>query len=257
MTKQPQPFSKIESPLISFNNILLQLSKDIYKIYFGNAHSQSELNQLSNIYKCPTDKLFKLLSQFNNQLIFQNNSLTIFLFIKFEYINGEVVVSFNGKLNDFQLTLVENTIDNKKQIEAIFNQYLYYIGSFNKNMDLTVNENFIKDVYDGLVDGKNLFQKILIPHKEKLAMVIDNCSLKDNEEFIDYFNRCSYVIDFNKANSKLEYRIYKQVSTKLSDAKTVENMRYESCDIIYNGSISNKSLKEFLLKLFYYGEIIN
>jgi hypothetical protein len=225
---------KISSPLSSFNNILLQITKDIEQIYLGNIETNPNMD-------------------FVNNLLFEEKSITIFGQIKILLKNDKINFKFCGEFRDF--CFIEKTTANKQQLEYFFQQYIFLIDSLTKNFDNSVSYKFIENVYNEIVSNVNPQKIFLVPIKDKIKRYYDsNDSTLDN-----LYNRYSYVVKFIKQpnNRLIRYKLLRVLSSELDQVKSIDNIRFEDIDTIKDGNLSTERLPKFLEELFYYGELIN
>lgn len=224
----------IESPLSAFNNLLLQITEKIKNIYISN--------------KTKTNNI-----EFINDLLFEENSITIRNQVKFSYCNQNVGIQFIGLFQD--LSIIQKTIDNEKTLLEIFQNYLYLIKSASTNFDDNVSQKQIDSIYSqlktGTIDSEQMF---LLPYKRKINHLYD--SSKNDKTLENIFHRFAYVIKFNLENkTHFKYKICRVLSTILNESKSMENIRFEDIEILKENIVPLNKSCEFLKELYYYGEI--
>jgi hypothetical protein len=229
---------RIDSPLSNFNNFILQIGNELNDIYYPD--EKSAINTL----------LFK------NQLLFENQSLLLFGFIKIYYKNGECVMRLFGEINPAKNKFLKITVDNFPKIILSLNKYLYMLSRITENFDTSVNQKYIDTIYETLVNTniKKIQQtkdiSFLIPFKNKIKHLFDSDSTLNN-----LFSRFEYIISFHKKLS-YQYTIYRVLSSDLDENKSLENIRYLEKESIKQGIIEPINLSNFLTQLFYYGELV-
>ena len=94
-------YQQIESPLASFNNFILTISE-----------------QLSEIYEYNLAK--------NNDIIFDNDSINLFGYIKFQKDkNNKIQLYIKKAISSNNLNIIEKTISNYTKLCSIFYRYLF------------------------------------------------------------------------------------------------------------------------------------
>lgn len=220
---------KIDSPLSIFNNIMLEIGKE-----------------LSDIYNYD---LFD-----TNNCIFDNESMLLFGFIKFtKYENNDISVQFKKKLtiNDFEL--VNTTIENWKDIKPIIYRYFLMYETITENLDSSVNIEYVHSILND-IRKSNLNSKIyLIPYKNKIFRNFDDCNDKTLENI---FCKFSYVLNLMKTTKDyLKFNIIRVLSSDLSESNSIESIRPLEKDYIYEGTVKTKNVGKFLKNLMIYGNI--
>lgn len=231
-------YSKIESPLSNFNNLIYQLASELNQIYYSE--EKSEL----------------ILLLVRNELIFDNKHILLFGFIKIGMNKfGEFCFRFSGDVNPKRMELVSKSLDNKQLLNNIYNKYIFLLTSATNNYDDSVSQNYVETIYNELTD-KNFFENqkeeikyYLIPYKSKIKHLFDTDKTLEN-----LFTKFEYVICFDKKTS-YHYYIYRVLSSDLNQSKSIDNIRYLEKDCISNGTIQSQNLWQFLKQLFYYGTI--
>lgn len=227
--------NKIDSPVSAFNNILLQINKEI-----------------SNIYQ--TD-VFK-----TQNCIFFDDSMLLFGFIKFQKINNEIGFKFTGFITDNLEKYVRITLDNSDKLRNIFNKYLFLLNDVQNNFDKSVSIRYINTIIDDInsFDEKQLVnQYYLIPLKEKIFKNYDNFKEVERDKTLEVILlKYSYLITFAINGPKqVKFTIFRVLSSDLDESKSLNNIRFLEKEIIKNGLIQKgKQLRIFLTKLLIYGE---
>lgn len=221
----------IESPLSAFNNLLLQNSNRLQKIY---------CNEPNNII-------------FMNNLIFDNASILIYGCIKLLYVDNKFSVRFIGNFHSDKICLINKTLQNIKELEEIFNNYLYLVNNITNNFDDKISEKYVNDLFNNITDNtfaKNKYH--LVPYKNKIKHLYDN-----NDKVLDkLYNKYTYLIKFNrKSKLTFSFTLVKALSSEFSECKSLENLRFEEIDIILEETLPIQSLKQFLFNFFFYGDI--
>ncbi|MCK9417113.1 hypothetical protein M0Q97_10695 [Candidatus Dojkabacteria bacterium] len=231
-------YSKIESPLSNFNNLIYQLAGELNEIYYSN--EKSNLNLLL----------------VRNELIFDNKYILLFGFIKIGMNKfGEFCFKFSGDINPKRMELVSKSLYNKQQLNNIYNKYIFILTTTIKNYDETISQNYVETIYKELTDKnfienqKNEIKYYLIPYKSKIKHLFDN-----DKTLEKLFTKFEYVICFDKKIS-YHYYLYRVLSSNLNQSKSIDNIRYLEKECISNGTIQINNLWQFLKSLFYYGTI--
>lgn len=237
-------YKEIESPLSVFNNIILEISGKLEKIYLGDLNiKQSKIGNIKpNI-------------AFTNQLLFEEKSITICNSIKLVCDGTNFGIKFLGIFDDLQM--IEITIKNQKNLYQIFQHYLFLTSAIsNNNYDSFISLKFIESIHkqfiEKTIDYKNSY---LVPYKNKIYRLYD----KRDKTLDELYNRFSYIVRFQMSENGLEfnYWLIRCVSTDLNESKSLENIKFEEIDILKNGKFHIDKAVNFLTELFYYGEIKN
>jgi len=245
-----QKIKPIESPLSAFNNILLDISDKLEMIYLGQKIGIDQ-NKNNTYDQRNLPKQINRNISFINQLLFETKSITICNCIKLVCEHNKLGVKFIGIFED--MDLIKITINNQKAIFEIFQYYLFLSSSIiNKNTDHEISIMFVNSIYNQILDktiDKN--QLFMIPYKTKIK------KLYDPDKTLDaIYNRFTYVIKFEiVSNSVLKYTILRCVSSELNESKSLDNIRFEDIESIKTGHIQMQNIQDFLVELFYYGEI--
>ncbi len=223
----------MESPLSAFNNLLIQISDKIERIYIPDKKTKNIL--------------------FINQLLFEEKSITICNCIKIMYENNEIGFRFYGLYINTEF--IQISINNKKELFEIFQNYLYVISTITQNFDEDISQKQVQSIFDQVMDKKtNPNQMFLVPYKNKILRLYDNYEPDNTLDKIFY--RFSYVLKFYESDkASFKYSICRCLSTILNEAKSLENIRFEDIEIIKSDTVSIGKLKQFLIDLYYYGEI--
>ena len=225
----------IESPLSAFNNLLLQISKKIEHIYFPKKIKVENIN-------------------FINQLLFEQNSITILNSIKIIYIKNKIGFQFIGIFSE-NTNLIKISLENQTELFEIFQNYLFIINSITNNFDSDVSQKQVQSIFSQ-VNLKKICPNtmFIVPYKNKISHLYDE---RNNDKTLEkIFNRFTYVIKFN-TNDKttFKYKLCRVTSTILNESKSLENIRFEDIETLKEGSLNLYKLEQFLVDLFYYGEI--
>lgn len=225
---------EIESPLAIFNNIVLNLTQ-----------------KLERIYRIPENKnMF-----FRNNLIFEKSSITIFGKIKVHLKQNEIYFKFSGDLTSADLNLIEITIQNQIEIKEILQYYLFMMNSIYNNLDSSICHNYIEKIHNKILKNSKQIRDeyFVIPIKNK----IPELQQTDDKSLLNIFNRYSFIVRFEKeTNTHFKYKIHKVLTSALNPSKSIENLRFHEIDLVQNASVELGKLQDFLVKLFYYGEIL-
>lgn len=224
----------VESPLSAFNNLLNQIAKKFEVIYIGD-NSRGNVRSLS----------------FINQMLFDEKSITLFGKIKLIYQNNDFKFKFSGEYNVESLEIIQKTLDNSAELMQLFQQYLFIVSTINKNFDHTVSETYVKTISDAIKEHKATNQLFLVPHKAK----IQHCYDSSDKTLDSIFNRYSYLIKFTTTKTHFRYKLLRVLSSELNESKSLDNIRFEDIDVIKEDMLRLDGLDDFLVKLFYYGEI--
>ena len=151
------------------------------------------------------------------------------------------------------LSLIQKTIDNQKELYSLFQYYLFIVNSMeNNNFDDSVSLKFINSLYEQLMNKKiDNNQYFLLPYKNKIKHLYDN---KD-KTLDNLYNRFSYLIKFDINRNMIRYSICRCLSSENKETFSIENLRFEDIEIINSSNISYNDLQMFLTNLFYYGEL--
>ena len=238
-------YKRIESPLSAFNNVINQLTEKLQAIYTDGESCKnfSYLKKYAN-------------QNFLSQLLFENKSITVFGCIKIMLVEEDIVFKFNGNFSSPKLDMIQKTIEHKYELKQIMQQYLYIVDSVSNNYDASISHRYIESIYDSLMNesskNKNINQMFLVPYKNKIKHLYD-CDDKCLEKL---FNRYTYVIKFSrKSNSSFNYKLNRVLSSELDESKSIENIRFEDVETLREDTLPIEKLNNFLVNLYYYGEL--
>jgi len=224
---------KIDSPLSAFNNFMIDISDEFNNIFYPNSKKISQL-------------LIK------NQILFEDNTITLFNFIKIIYANEKFVYQFCGLIDAHRCDLIKISLENKSKIFQIFQKYLFIYNDIRSNYDETISQKYVENIYNKIIKNKSVeTEMFLIPFKNKINHLYD---VKD-KTLDKLYSKYSYVITFTHNKSIIEYNIIRVLSSDLDESKSIENTRFLEKDYIKTDTVHLRNLNQFLLKLFYYGEI--
>lgn len=225
----------IDSPISVFNNLLNQFSKELADIYVGETK--------------PNERI-----AFINKLLFENKSITIYGCIKIYIQDDNIFYKFLGKFDSLRLNIINQTIDNEVKIFRIFQQYLFLINSLTKNLDSSISQKYVESIYEEIINKDYSDKMFYIPYKNKIKHLYDS----DDKILENLYNRFSYIARFKKISKhNISYKIVRVLSSELKESKVIENLRFEETEVIKEGNTNTFKFTEFLINLFYYGEIIN
>jgi len=230
-TIMPNNSEIIASPLSSFNNFIVKISDEVNEIFYPDSENNYMLN--------------------NNQIIFEDFSMTIFNFIKIYYENSEILFKFTCGLNDEKMDIVEHYIENKQELIAIFKKYLFIISEVAQNYDDDISQKYVKTIFDKVRKISGDSEMFLLPYKNKINHLFD----ANDETLRKLYHKFSYGVVFTNNKTKVNYKLLRVLSSDLDESKSIENIRFLEKETIKSGTISMCSLNQFLIKLYYYGEI--
>lgn len=222
---------RIDSPLSAFNNIMIDISKQLEKIYLDDSNKNID---------------------FINNLIFENTSITICGTVKIMYLETikKFTIKFLGCYDSNNIDIVKITVDNTPTLFSILQYYMFMVSTFSGNIDLSISQAFIDSIYESILRKEN--KTYLIPYKNKIKHLYDS-----NDNTLDkLYNRFSYMITFVNNEKRIKYSLKRVLSSELNESKCLDNIRFEDCETLLTNSIDNCYLQKFLIDLFYYG-IIN
>lgn len=221
---------RIESPLSAFNNIMIDISKQLELIYLDE--SNKNIN-------------------FINNLIFENNTITICGCVKVVYIDKDKKfgLKFLGCYDSNNIDIVQKSITNIDKLFGILQYYMFMISTFGGNIDLSVSQAFIDSIYESVLRKEN--KNYLIPFKNKIKHLYD----KNDGTLDNLYNRFSYMITFINNGNRIKYSLKRVLSSELNESKCLDNIRFEDCEVIVSNTIDSDNLQKFLIDLFYYGII--
>ena len=231
------------SPISCFNNIQLQITKNLYNILYP------ELN----------GEVSKMM--FKNQIVFLDNSIIFLNCFKLEiFHDNDVRIKCLKSLNKAQLKLIVNIYNSWDEVVTNFCQYVIMYNKIAYGFDdvpFTLVDYIIKAIKKK--DTKKLDKYFILPYKNKIKILYDTFDDDQNENknvIKNIFERYEYLVKFGiKSNFKFTYFIGKFLSSELDESKSLENLRYKDIDIIKKDSLSIRNCDEFVKQLFYYGEI--
>lgn len=227
--------SNIDSPLTIFNNVINNITQELEKILYSKL-----------------DKKDLLLAKQNN-IIFNEKSIYLINFIKVYNKNDELHLTITKKSLDINdLTIINNIHNNWDKINKIFFHYLLMYNSIANNYD-AIPEKFIDNINNLLITNKlNESDFFLIPFKNKVSKLYDK-----NKSYHDkLYDRYNYIIKFTNNKQTFNYKIYCVLSNEINETIGLECLRFLDSEIISEGTYKLRDSKEFLNKLFQYGEIL-
>lgn len=224
---------EIESPLSLFNNYILKITSEFEHLF--------EIKKDKNVL-------------FRNNLIFEKSAITFYGKFKILFEKNIVSFKFMGNLNTFDMTVISIIIEKEAKFRELFNQYLFMYNIISNNLDSNISHKYIETIHNKIISGAMTNQDyFVIPIKEKILKLYD---FEDKTLDIIY-NRFSYIVKFdNITKTHFRYKIVRVTSSLLDDSKSLNNLRFEDIEIVTNDLLEIDKLQDFLLKLFYYGEIL-
>ena len=221
-------YQQIESPLASFNNFILTISE-----------------QLSEIYEYNLAK--------NNDIIFDNDSINLFGYIKFQKDkNNKIQLYIKKAISSNNLNIIEKTISNYTKLCSIFYRYLFIFNDISNNFDSSITTEYINSILKD-IETNNFENKLyFIPFRYKIANEI-----KDNETLKNLYNKFSYGLQIKKSLKNYNYNIIRLISSDLDESKCIANIRPLEIDNIITGYIKKDNIVEFFKNLMFYGKIDN
>jgi hypothetical protein len=229
---------KVFSPLSAFNNLLIQISAELEEIYLSSINKNLRCKNIT----------------FINQLLFENQSLTICGRVKLILVGEEIKLKFIGEFDAEKMLIIEKTMQYKDKIISLFRQYLFISATICKNFDDSISQKYVKSIFDQISNNQiNPDKLFLIPYKAKIR------HLYDKDEILEkLFSQYSYLIKFSRNSQQtFNYSLLRCLSSELSESKSIENIRFEDIEVIKSETLPIHKLDNFLVELFYYGELIS
>lgn len=223
-----EEFQKIESPLASFNNFIIVIC-----------------NQLSEIYGYDLTK--------NNDIIFDNDSINLFGYIKItKDLVNDIKIFVKKPITHSNKNIINITLSNYKELCSIYYRYAFIFNDISNNFDASVTTAYINSILKDIETNNYENKTYFIPFRHKIAEEI-----KDNETLKNLYNKFSYGLQIKKLSKNYRYNIIRLISSDLDEAKCIENIRPLEIDIIVSGYINGDKVSEFFKNLMFYGKIDN
>lgn len=231
-------YNQIESPLSAFNNFMVQITERLDKIIYPNNYTG--INQLTA----------------KNQIIFDNSSIMLMNLFKLSLFNNKLHIKVLRPLCCSEFKVLNVLTENFSIIESCYYQYLMMYNKIASNCD-EVPYQLVNGLIETLEDPtKEISKFYLIPFKTKVQHLYD--AKASGDVLSKLVNRYTYVINFkrNKKAAQFSYKIYRMLSSELSQSKSLDNVDFINEEVIKQDTLSMPLLKRFVEQLFYYGEII-
>lgn len=212
---------QIETPLYSFNNIILKIVRDFEK----------EFN-ISNLSEC---------------IIFNNDSMSLFGWVNIFNHNGIIKLQINKDLDSRDFTIV-NLIYSK--YEFVVRQFSIYLMMYNRiakecdEVPFQLVENVINDVTSKKFHDK----KYLLPFKDKLSELDKELNIYNKYELFLSFHKTTYP-------NILNVRVKKYMSSDLDESVSINNLKYLDVDTIFEKHVNMVDMTTFIKNLYFYGKI--
>lgn len=228
-------YKQIESPLIVFNNIQLDITEKINTIVFG----KSKVNKLN----------------LNSLIIFDDKTITLFGNFKLLNNKNELYIKVLKPLNKSDLEILSKLYNNFDEICLCFSNYLQMYERIANGYDGTVSVNHVNNIVLSIKKMKTLDENVrfLIPFKSKI-----NDLVKENGYILQaLLKKYEYIIKFYHTGKSqdIAYYIYQVEASCLDENKSIENCRYLGKDLMISGKIKNFYIETFVKDLFFYGQI--
>lgn len=224
----PKEYQQIESPLASFNNFIITLC-----------------DKISNIYGYDLSK--------NNDIIFTNDSIILFNYIKLSKDNiNKIKIEIKKPISFDNILIIKETLDNYNTLSSIYYNYIFILNDISKKYDSSVALSYINSIIQDIISNNFENRTYFIPYRYKIAN-----DIKDNETLANLYNKFSYGLQISKSSKNYKYKIIRLISSDLDESKCIANIRPLEIDTIVKGYFLKDKIEEFLKNLMFYGQIDN
>lgn len=229
------------SPIVTFNNIMAQITKSLEEILFTKKIKRNIPSLLST----------------NSAIIFENHNIYLLDFMKIELIENEICFRFLKPMNKKHLTFVNNLYENFDQVKSIYLQYYMLYNNIAAGTIGLIPEKLLKHLSDQIYLNK--FETV---DKYYLLPIRDVCeSIFGSEYGKQIMDNRQLVVSFKTSNVSLlfNYNIWMVEESDLEKLKpnTAYDERFYDKELIKSGKIHRNEAQSFVSNLFNYGKIIS
>lgn len=251
-----QAYNKIESPLVLFNNIQLNITNQLDEIFYPEFHTG-----------CKSGQSFKnhIVARLvlKNQLLFENKSITLFNCFKLCTSSSKMYVKVLKPL-DIDLMRVAGLMnENFGKIEFLFFQYVSMLEKISKNYDDSISTKFVETLIINLANNKSeaYGQYFQIPHKMKIRKLYDSPGMDESMKRLinNIFGKYDYAIKFHKeypTSSTIKFSIVRLLCSSLPENLNLDCLKFDEIDVISSGTFPSENVQSFVSELMYYGNIV-
>ena len=215
----------IDSPLSAFNNFILNIGEDLNKIFGTNLYAE-------------------------NNVLFDNDGILLFGYIRLSLKNNEFVFKINTEINKYNKDNIRVLFDNYYSLETILYKYLFTLNLVTNNFDDSISYRYL----DLLVDecfklDKDNNKYYLIPYKNKISKLRNDTTLQN------LLNRYSYLLEVRCNGPKqFEVLLLRVLSSELNQNNSIDNVKFLEKEIIRKSIITKEYFPKFINDLMIYGE---
>lgn len=215
----------IDSPLSAFNNFILNIGEDLNKIFGTNLYAE-------------------------NNVLFDNDGILLFGYIRLSLKNNEFVFKINTEVNKYNKDNIRVLFDNYYSLETILYKYLFTLNLVTNNFDDSISYRYL----DLLVDecfklDKDNNKYYLIPYNNKISKLQNDTTLQN------LLNRYSYLLEVRCNGPKqFEVLLLRVLSSELNQNNSIDNVKFLEKEIIRKSIITKEYFPKFINDLMIYGE---
>ena len=249
-------YTRIESPLVLFNNIQMNITEQFDEIFYPEFHTGCKSGQ-----SFKNTNVAKLVIK--NQILFENKSITLFNCFKLVCASSKMYVKVLKPLDAELLKLLGLLSSNEGKIDFLFFQYVSMLEKISKNYDDTISTKFVETLIINLANNRpEAFDKYFqIPHKMKIRRLYDSPEMEETMKRLmdNIFGRYDYAIKFHKeypTSSTIKFSIVKLLCARLPENLNLESLKFDEIDVISSGTFPSENVQSFVSELMYYGNIV-
>lgn len=215
----------IDSPLSAFNNFILNIGEDLNKIFGTNLYAE-------------------------NNVLFDNDGILLFGYIRLSLKNNEFVFKINTEINKYNKDNIQVLFDNYYSLETILYKYLFTLNLVTNNFDDSISYRYLDLLVDECFKLDKYNNKYyLIPYKNKISKLQNDTTLQN------LLNRYSYLLEVRCNGPKqFEVLLLRVLSSELNQNNSIDNIKFLEKEIIRKSIITKEYFPKFINDLMIYGE---
>lgn len=225
----------ITPPIVAFNTKIAQISSELEEIVFN-----SEVRRNT-----------PLILNKNTFLIFENENIYFFDFLRIKLINNEVTFQFMKPLNKQSLIIVNNMYNNFDRIVRLYLQYYAMYLNIGGKMVSTIPASLLLQISEDITHERYTTpQTFILPLKPIVAETL-------SPEFGDMFlKNKTFLIELKSTQTvNFDYNLYIAHDSGLDENKYYDERWYDK-DLIKSNKINKRQVSDFIINLFCYGVLL-